>query len=182
MSNTPDKAAFTQKLLNACDVAKPLVTAKTKLLVTAHAAYESGWGVAKAAREGNNYWNLTAGKSWTGPVVIGGDTSFQAGSTKATPIVQRFRSYASAVAGVQDYFNFMTFNRYRDALTKLFAGDESFVVDLGMFKHTADGKTLEPAWPALPVKGGFYTLPIEQYSAEFKVIFAEVKRLDGVCA
>lgn len=176
-----EKEKFTTKMLNACDVGKSLVTAKTKLLVTAHAAYESGWGVASAAVKGNNYWNLTAGSSWHGPVVAGADTEFTAGAPTAKKIVQRFRSYASATAAVQDYFSFLAFPRYKDALSKLLAGDETFVVDLGTYRYTVDGKSLVEAWPKLPSKGGFYTLPIERYSGEFKVVYAEVQRVAGVC-
>lgn len=177
------KATFVRDLFKAAKAAKKDVSDATAMLATAHGAYESGWGKARAAREGLNYWNLTAGSAWPGPIVLGGDTEYTAGSAEVKRITQKFRKYESASAAVVNYFQFLSTPRYAHALTKLVKGDSSFVVDLGAFRLDTDGKTAMPAWPPGPPKGGFYTLPIEKYCAEFKAVLLEVQKVlavDGV--
>lgn len=170
-------SSFVKDLMSAVKAAKPNVTPETSALVIAHAAYESGWGRAKAAREGFNYWNLTAGSAWTGPVLLGSDTEYRAGSSQARPITQKFRKYITAMQACGNYFQFLQMPRYKDAFNKLMRGESTFVVDLGAFKFGPDGKTAVPAWPAGAPKGGFYTLPIERYCEEFRKVLLEVQQL-----
>lgn len=177
------KVSFTKDLFKSVNAARPNTSNSTAALLTAHAAYESGWGTTTPAKLGFNYWNLTAGSAWEGPVILGGDTEFNAGSAKAKPITQKFRKYSSAIVAVQNYFQFLSAPRYRGAKFKLLRGDSSFVVDLGAFRYGPDGKTAVPAWPSGAPKGGFYTLPIERYAAEFRQCLLDVQVIlatDGV--
>lgn len=175
------KRAFINTLMTATDAARVGTSVKTKLLVTAHGAYESGWGRLLAA-QGFNYWNLSAGPYWKGPVVMAPDTEYTPGSTEAKAITQHFRSYASAVAGVQDYFSFVSTPRYRDGLARLLNGDQDFIVDWGTTTYGHDGKSVVNAWPAGITKGGFYTLPIPRYRAEFLAVLSVVESLAAVSA
>ena len=159
----------------------PPLSVQTRALIIAHAAYESGWGIAKAARVGFNFWNLTAGSLWKGEVVMGNDTEYEAGKSAAKAIVQRFRKYGSPVGAVIDYVKFLSTPRYADGKAKLMKGDSTFVVDIGLYKYGPDGKPML-AWQGLTSpKGGFYTLPIERYAKEFELVLAEVKNIVGIC-
>lgn len=170
------------KSLQAAIIPPVVLSVQTSLLIVAHGAYESGWGLAKAAREGFNFWNLTAGPAWAGEVTLGNDTEYKAGSSTARAIVQRFRKYKDPSLAVLDYVKFLSSQRYADAKLKLLKGDASFVVDLGVYNYAPDGKTLVNAWMGLPYsKGGFYTLPIARYVKEYDLVLAEVKRIIGVC-
>lgn len=168
------KEAFVQDWLAALGAARPDTSVATRILVVAQGAYESGWGKTDAAAKGFNIWNLSAGTSWGGPVITGGDVEYNPGSTSAKNISQRFRAYGSREEAVLNYFQFLSSARYNDARAKLLAGDSSFVVDLGVNTRAADGAVVR-AWPAGITKGGFYTLPIPEYVKGFNARLAEVQ-------
>ena len=177
MTLDPQKKSYVEGRLAAYSAALPHCPTKTLLLVIAQGAYESGWGKSAPAARGFNDWNLTAGSSWKGGVLNGGDTEFVAGVVAPRKIVQRFRQYDSTAASIIDFFRFLSTPRYADALAKLNAGDAGFVAELGAFKYGADGKTAVPAWPAGVVKGGFYTLPIEKYVRGFTACYEQVEQV-----
>lgn len=136
------KREFTAHVLNALSSELPSLSIQTKALIIAHAAFESGWGKTGAAQKGANLFNITAGSTWTGPVILGGDTEYDAaGNVKK--ITQRFRQYHSLGAGLRDYMTFLGMSRYAAAKAQLMAGDAAFV------------QTLGPA--------GYYTLPVAEY-------------------
>lgn len=69
-------------------------------LVVAHWALESGFGEARAAKQGFNLANLTAGSAWTGPkwTDIGGDVD-----GRGRKINQEWRMYPDVRAFAHDY-------------------------------------------------------------------------------
>lgn len=174
------KAAFAPMLFRAAQAASSKPSVATAVLIAAHGAYESGWGTAMAAKGGNNYWNLSAGSMWFGPVVMGADVEYTPGSNVAVPITQKFRKFADAPSAVVNYLSFLSAPRYADGLRKLLAGDPTFVVDLGINKYGPDGKSIVSAWSGGLIKGGFYTLPIERYSTEFKAVLVDTQAALGV--
>lgn len=64
-------------------------------------ALESAWG--KSAQGDYNFGNLTAGKSWTGRIVEGGDKN-----AAGEAITQKFRAYDSLDDYVKDEIQFLT--------------------------------------------------------------------------
>ena len=64
-------------------------------------ALESGWG--KSAQGDYNFGNITAGKSWTGRIVEGGDKN-----AAGKAITQKFRAYDSLDDYVKDEIQFLT--------------------------------------------------------------------------
>ena len=167
------KKSFVQTMATAVGAR---VSPATKALIVAHAAYESGWGKGLAFRKGNNPWNLTAGASWGGSVVSGGDEEFVPGSTTPKKITQRFRAYSGLSQAVADYLSFLGFARYAEAKSKLLAGDPTFVIELGANTRDSSG-TIVNAWPSGMVKGGFYTLPIPDYVGGFNSILTDVETI-----
>lgn len=140
-------AEFVSNVYGAIDSAAPSLGTKSKLMVLAHAAYESGWGKATAAKEGNNLFNITAGSSWGGPVVGGSDTEYDsAGNVKS--ITQRFRAYGSVEESVADYINFLQGSRYSAAYSALVNGDPVGFVRALSAAH-------------------YFTLPEAQYESAF---------------
>ena len=125
-------------------------------LITAHAAYESGWGSTAGYRKGNNLFNITAGSRWSGPVVEGGDTEYDAAGNVKN-ITQRFRSYASLEASISDYLTFIQEGRFGASYDLLSAGDPTFVYPLR--------------------QGGYYTLPADQYYNTLVSVLARVKSM-----
>lgn len=111
-------------------------------IAIAHAAYESGWGYSRASREGLNHWNLTAGSSWLGPVVVGGDRD-----EHGEHILQRFRKYDSHYDAAVDYIAFLHYPRYTKAWNAL--------LDVNAAEFTRWLHDDDPTTPR--VEGGFYT-------------------------
>jgi hypothetical protein len=87
-------------------------------IVAAQAAHESGYGKSAAWLAGWNFGNLTAGSSWDGATVGGGDRD-----ADGNPITQTFRAYPSLAAAVSDFFDLLSWTRYRAARDALMAGD-----------------------------------------------------------
>lgn len=146
-------ADFVSNVYAAIDrVAPSSFSLKSKLMVLAHAAYESGWGKSTAAKDGNNLFNITAGSApsnawWDGSVVLGGDTEYDSAGNVRN-ITQKFRSYYSIDNSIGDYLQFLQGSRYSAAYGALVAGDPvSFVQDLR--------------------NGGYFTLPVAQYQTAF---------------
>lgn len=132
-------------------------------LVVAHAAYESGWACTCQACEGRNYFNVSAGASWRGRTLAGGDLEYSGG--QARRITQQWRWYSSDVEAVRDYLALLQLRRYRPAREALVSGDaESFVRLLGP-DHAGER----------PPVGGYYTLPAAQYLRAFLAVLAEVR-------
>lgn len=94
-----------------------------KAIIVAQAVHEAGWGIASASRKGYNYWNLTAGPYWKGPVVIGPDTEYDK-TGKVKNISQKFRQYRSDDEAVADFLKFIgPGTRYAKAWEQLVKGN-----------------------------------------------------------
>ncbi|MDE2620954.1 MAG: glucosaminidase domain-containing protein [Sphingomonadales bacterium] len=121
-----DRADFVRRLWAALDAfrdrsGQPLPLSARWILL-AQAAYETEWGRTAAAR-GHNYWNLSAGSSWKGPVTPGPDTEPD-GQGGWKNILQAWRAYPDDQAGISDLVdNWLTWPAYRAAKPKLLAGD-----------------------------------------------------------
>ena len=113
-------------------------------IVAAQAVLETGGGATPAWQKGWNFGNVTAGASWHGPVVEGGDLEYTADGTSSKRIVQRFRAYTDLRAAVADFLALLSWSKYRDALAALSRGD-------------ATGYASELR------KGGYYTAPLAEY-------------------
>lgn len=97
-----DKKKFVDGLFAVVTQELPQVPVAGRVLIVAHAAYESGWGQLENARANtNNIFNVTAGKSWRGPTSKGTDTE------NGKPIVQVWRKYSSINEAVRDYWSFL---------------------------------------------------------------------------
>ncbi len=136
-------------------------------LVVAHAAYESGWGATRQAQRGNNVFNLSAGRSWKGPVLAGGDLEYQPGCKKARRILQQWRCYESTAEAVRDYLQLLQLPRYRPARERLLSADlAGFVRQLGP-DHSRER----------PPVGGYFTLPADEYLAGMRPLLERVLAL-----
>lgn len=156
------RAAYIARLLVALDQLEARPPAPAWPLILAHAAYESGWGKTRQAREARNHFNVSSGSSWRGPTLAGGDTEYRPGETEPRKIVQQWRVYESDAAAIYDYLRLLTARRYRPAREALFQGDaEAFVRSLGPDRA--------------PAVGGYYTLPTAEYLAGYLAVLAEVR-------
>lgn len=110
-------------------------------IVAAQAAHETGYGKSAAWVAGWNFGNLTAGSSWDGATVGGGDRD-----ANGNPITQTFRAYPSLAAAVSDFFDLLSWTHYRAARDALMSGDpNAYATEL----HAA----------------GYYTASISSYRA-----------------
>lgn len=100
-----DKKSFV-KMMDAI-LASLGLAPETRLIVLAHAGVETALGTAGTAPQGNNFWNISAGSQWAGPVVLGGDQEPD-GSGGWKNIVQRWRSYVNPLEGAKDYLKFLS--------------------------------------------------------------------------
>jgi hypothetical protein len=123
----------------------PEARARAARIVAAQAALESGYGATKAFREGFNFGNVSAGSSWKGPTIAGGDLEYDAAG-KAKKITQAWRKYPSLAAAVSDFFTLLSWSRYQRARDALLRGD-------------AD------AYAAELRRGGYFTAPLAEYQA-----------------
>lgn len=98
-----------------------------KLILIAQAILETGWmGTGTAARYARNFWNVSAGSQWKGPVIGGGDTECDAMGQNCVPITQKWRKYSSDGEAVRDFISFITMQnggRYMSAYERLVASD-----------------------------------------------------------
>lgn len=160
------KKAFVLRIREAIAALEPgCVSEAAWPLIIAHAAYESGWGSSRAAT-GHNYWNLTAGSRWRGPVIPGPDLEYSSGG-EVKRIMQRFRAYESPTEATRDYLEFLEMRRYQPAREALVAGDaEGFARLLGPDRAAES-----------PPIGGYYTLPTERYMASYLAVLDQVRGL-----
>lgn len=156
------KVQFVQTVWGAIANALPFLSVDSRLIILAHAMYESGWGKAKAFQTGNNLFNLTAGKSWTGPTTKSGDTEYDAAGNVKN-IVQTWRAYPNVEDCVVDYWNFLGMPRYeaQGVRAQLEAGNlAGFVSALS--------------------RGGYFTLPADQYLNTMAGVYSSVSSILGV--
>jgi flagellum-specific peptidoglycan hydrolase FlgJ len=140
MANNDD---FINKLWSAS--ASTGLSANSRAILVAQAAYESGWGRGTAAVYGHNYWNVTAGPQWTGATVNGADSECdKITGLLCMPITQAFRKYDSDAAAVADLLDFLqnqNAGRYQTAYAYLVNGDASGYIyalhDAGYFTANA---------------------------------------------
>ncbi len=126
---------------------RPEVGTVQKTILTGQAVHEGSWGAAKASQNGFNYWNLTAGTSWKGPVLLAPDLEYNGAVRKIT---QRFRRYGSDREAAVDFLRFIgPGTRYSSAWDSLVKGD------------TMD-------YLAKLREAGFYTQPLDKYQAAVK--------------
>lgn len=93
------------------------------LVLVAQAALETGWG--KYVPEGNNYYGIKAGKSWTGMTQDLDSPEFENGAMVTRH--SRFRAYPSVLESMKDYVSLITGNeRYSKAANKSFDPDTYF--------------------------------------------------------
>lgn len=166
MAATPaQRSSYVKQISSATDGRG--LSGKTRALMIAHAALESGWGLSKQAQRVHNHWNISAGGSWRGPVELGGDLEYAPGSTKPKTITQRWRAYKTDAEAVADYLKVLEFPRYLPARAALMEGDpEGFIRLLGPDRANER-----------PPVGGYYTLPTNDYLRIYNERLAEVMRL-----
>lgn len=152
--NYTDRKSFAKmmdQILSDLGVSDP----EARLGIIAHAGVETRMGTAGSAQPKTtfNFWNITAGKYWTGKTLAGGDTEY------GKAITQAWRVYDSPEESAKDYLDFLSSTQpklvvvpggglrtaaatYKDALDKLFAGDvKGFVYtlrDAGYYTAPAD--------------------------------------------
>lgn len=150
------RAEWSQAVQMAAARTLPNLTPAARELLVAHAAFESGFGNATAARVGHNIFNVTAGSSWAGPTYtdVGGDTEYTADGVKR--ITQVWRVYGSLDEAVADYWRLLSWTRYRPARTALEQGNLS-------------------SFTAALYAGGYFTLPVALYTARLGAVQLEVK-------
>lgn len=118
------RADFVKRLWAAFGRVMPTLGTVQKTILIGQAVHESGWGVAKAAKWGFNYWNLTAGSKWKGPVVHGTDTEYKTPTSSPINITQKFRRYFSDDEAAKDFLAFIgPSSRYSEAWAALLKGD-----------------------------------------------------------
>jgi len=130
LSNSADWARF---VFSEVTSVLPQVSLRGRVIIVAQAAFESGWGKAAwAAIHGNNLFNITTcqGKSatcadgWTGAYLDqeNADWSYRADGSRVR-IAQRWRSYPTFRASIEDYWNFINRPKYAAGIPSLIAGD-----------------------------------------------------------
>lgn len=132
----------------------PAKAGRVARIVAAQAVVETGGGVTPAWQQGWNFGNVTAGSSWTGPVVGGGDKEYRPDGSVVT-IQQRFRKYPDLAAAVTDFFRVLNWPRYRAAKDALFAENVALYAER---LRNDDPTTAQ-------VEGGYYTAPLAEYRA-----------------
>lgn len=115
---------FIRRLWDALTSVAPTLGTYQKTVLIAQAIHEASWGAARASREGRNYWNLTAGPSWTGATLSAPDLEYTPGEPKPKKISATFRAYSSDEDAVRDFLRFIgPGSRYAEAWGALQTGD-----------------------------------------------------------
>jgi flagellum-specific peptidoglycan hydrolase FlgJ len=147
-----DKATWARRTAAAISVELAQLSPAAQRLVLAHAAYESGFGTARAAVRGNNVFNITAGSAWSGETWtdVAGDEAFDSQGNSLGRIDQVWRVYGSINEAVRDYWQFLgpSANRGRYATAR--AALEQ--ADLSLFA-------------ARLFAAGYFGLPVARYTA-----------------
>lgn len=181
LTTTSTKGDFVRMVMSAAARVMPSLSLRSRALLAAWAAHESGWGKGTKQAKVFNIWNLTAGGAWLSagkPVMGGNDTEFSAGSSTAKKITQQWRMYGSMDESVADLLQFLSksgYVNYREAYAQLVAGDENFVTTLGVFERGADGVVMRVENRANTA--GFYTLPRSEYQRSTSKLSTEVSAL-----
>jgi len=109
-----DRQAWANALYTATTNALPFLSPRSKALILAHAALETGYGPYRkdSAARCNNIFNVTTGSQWLKdgkPFCTGGDVTYSqlTAEGKPTPITQKWRSYPSVEAALLDYWAFL---------------------------------------------------------------------------
>lgn len=130
----PSQYSAMEPLMMALDDST-VVNPKAKLAIISQMGLEKGWKLPKDF----SFGNITAGGSWTGPVQVRPDKDAQ-----GRPITQKFRSYDSPKAFVDDYMKLLR-TQYPDAYAALH--DDEFDVNKftaglvgGKYKYAQDPK------------------------------------------
>jgi len=185
--NLLDKAQWAKFVYDTAGANIPGLSTAGQLLLTAHAAYESGWGqVATAAKLANNIFNVTAGSVWlkaNKPTLIQKDADWEYYKGAVTPgqlpppaktpwqqdkagkwrrrIDQTWRKYADIRASILDYWDFLGPNqnngRYLTARNALQVGNV-------------------PLFASELYKAGYFTLPPATYTSEISAIVSTVSK------
>lgn len=116
------KTEFIRRLWASLSRVAPSLGTMQKTILIGQAIHEASWGAAKASREAFNYWNLTKGSQWKGPVLPGKDLQYdKAGKVKT--ITQAFRKYKNDDEAVRDMLAFIgPKSMYKEAWEALQAG------------------------------------------------------------
>lgn len=114
---------FIRRLWASLSRVSPSLGTMQKTILIGQAIHEASWGAAKASREAFNYWNITAGPSWKGPILSGKDLEYdKAGNVKT--ITQAFRKYKSDDEAIRDMLSFIgPKSRYSEAWDALQKGN-----------------------------------------------------------
>lgn len=117
------RADFIRRLWASLSRVSPSLGTMQKTILIGQAIHEASWGAAKASREAFNYWNLTAGSTWKGPILPGKDLEYdKAGNVKT--ITQAFRKYRNDDEAIRDMLAFIgPKSRYAEAWAALQKGD-----------------------------------------------------------
>lgn len=170
LSNSADWARFVFSEITALF---PNMSVKSRLIIVAQAAYESGWGkVGWAAINGNNIFNVTTcqgkssscGDGWTGAYLdqANADWSYKPDGSRVR-ISQRWRAYPTIRAAIADYWNFINRPQYVGAIGPLMQGDlTGFLAGLRA--------------------GGYFTLPLTQYTTQMGAVVNTAAKFLGVAA
>jgi flagellum-specific peptidoglycan hydrolase FlgJ len=158
---------FIRRMRAALPIAIPCLEREGQRLLIAHGALESGWGQKAAAfLRGFNFANITtmAGDGFSGERYAqqNADVEYSKDGKTKRAIDQIWRVYPNLVEAQKDYWRFLGGKRYlraRDILQS-----ENASTDAGGF-----AKALRA--------GGYYTLPLEQYSASLATVLVKVVEL-----
>lgn len=161
------KPVWAKRLYDVISSELPQLPVRSRLIMVAHAAYESGWGARPSTELTNNLYNVTAGSWWLGknfPTYrqVNGDLSYakadcdrqgrpmtvQPNGKLACKVDQIWRKYATVNDCIKDYWDFLGPNqnggRYASARAALEAGD---IATFGQRLYAA----------------GYFTLPPDEY-------------------
>lgn len=169
------KKAFVKNMADAMKTFK--LTPTAQILVISHAAYESGWGTTKQAKEACNIFNVSRG-SWKGKTMAGGDTEYKRdaggklvlgadGRPIVTKINQAWRFYSTLAEAVADYFKLLSYARYRPAYAALKGGDSTRFIELLGPDRAHEN----------PPIGGYYTQETQVYLRNFSAVASEVSAI-----
>jgi hypothetical protein len=139
-------AAFDRVVPNMDEPFRSSIGKVQQTILISQAGHESGFGKGAAAKAGHNFWNLTAGSKWTGPVFNGKDTEYRTETSTPINITQKFRVYDSDDAAIADMLRFIgPGTRYAKAWAALVAGQRD--------QYLAELRS-----------AGFYTQPLADYT------------------
>jgi len=112
-------------------------------VIAAQAVFESAAGQSLLSKRYNNLFGITAGRGYTGNVVMLRE--------RATGKLVRFRVYASRRDCIRDYFMILMKSKYyQDAYQAMLHGDVDGFIS-GLLPVVVDGKVKEPGWATDPM-------------------------------